>query len=278
MTKQAAERYALVAAGCVIVGLTAGAFWLSYAHLAEVAGRHGLGNAPQRQWMWPATLDAFIVAGELLMLRAGLRRVPDWWAVALTVAGSVGSIALNVAGVSGTRDNTAVPLLDYVVAAVPPTAALLAFGVLMRQIHQLIAEPSDPAGPDDSGDHDASAAERLFEGEQRARQLHPVAAGTALDLEQPEAVEGDDNVEHEPDGPEADTGQTLSARSVGRPVSGDLDEMLPIAERMEEKRTRETVARAIREAGHTISSQRLTLLMAALKQQLPASPESQTHH
>ncbi len=41
-TKQAAERYVLIAAGVVIVALTAGAFWLSYAHLAEVAGQHGL--------------------------------------------------------------------------------------------------------------------------------------------------------------------------------------------------------------------------------------------
>ncbi|WP_322871091.1 DUF2637 domain-containing protein [Streptomyces goshikiensis] len=67
---QAAERYALAVAGCVIIALTAAGFWLSYAHLAEVAGRHGLGTSPARQWAWPATLDAFIVAGEVLMLRA----------------------------------------------------------------------------------------------------------------------------------------------------------------------------------------------------------------
>ncbi|MFJ3755457.1 DUF2637 domain-containing protein [Streptomyces sp. NPDC090080] len=143
MAKRAAERYALGAAGVVIITLTAGGFWLSYAHLAEVAGQHGLGGSPVRQWAWPATLDAFIVAGELLMLRAGLRRVPDWWAIGLTATGSVGSIALNVAGVSRTGNATAVSHLDYVVAAVPPTAALLAFGVLMRQIHQLVAEPTE---------------------------------------------------------------------------------------------------------------------------------------
>lgn len=141
MTKHTAERYALIAAGTVIVALTAGGFWLSYAHLAQVAGQHGLHNSPARQWAWPATLDAFIVAGELLMLRAGLRKIPDWWAIALTATGSVGSIALNVAGVNGTRHGSSVPLLDYVIAAVPPAAALLAFGVLMRQIHHLVTEP-----------------------------------------------------------------------------------------------------------------------------------------
>ncbi|MFJ4686230.1 DUF2637 domain-containing protein [Streptomyces sp. NPDC088789] len=140
---QTAERYVLAAAGAVIVALTAGAFWLSYAHLAEVAGQHGLGHSPVRRWAWPATLDAFIVAGELLMLRAGLRGVTDGWAIALTATGALGSIALNVAGVASADSGRPVPLLDYVVAAVPPTAALLAFGVLMRQIHQLVDQPAD---------------------------------------------------------------------------------------------------------------------------------------
>ncbi|MFB7255095.1 DUF2637 domain-containing protein, partial [Streptomyces nojiriensis] len=140
MTEETADRYALIAAGSVIIVLTGAGFWLSYAHLAEVAGRHGLNSSPIRQWAWPATLDMFIVAGELLMLRAGLRRVTDWWAVGLTAVGSLGSIALNVAGVNGTT-NGPVPLLDYLVAAVPPTGAMLAFGVLMRQIQQRVARP-----------------------------------------------------------------------------------------------------------------------------------------
>ncbi|MFE7947142.1 DUF2637 domain-containing protein [Streptomyces sp. NPDC057426] len=140
-TGHAAERFALGAAGAVIIVLTAGAFWLSYAHLADVAGQHGLGGSPMRRWAWPATLDAFIIAGELLMLRASLRQVTDLWAIAVTAIGSVGSIALNVAGVSGTSSPRTVHWLDYVVAAVPPTAALLAFGVLMRQIHQLVERP-----------------------------------------------------------------------------------------------------------------------------------------
>jgi hypothetical protein len=123
------------AAGAVIVVLTVVAFWLSYDHLHTVAAAHGLGSTASRSWAWPSCLDAFVVVGELLMLRAGLRRTGiDWWAVALTVTGSGGSIALNVLGV-GSR----AALLDYVVAGIPPTAALLAFGVLMRQLHQALA-------------------------------------------------------------------------------------------------------------------------------------------
>ncbi|MEV7994934.1 DUF2637 domain-containing protein [Streptomyces sp. NPDC086077] len=123
-----------VAAGVVIIALTATAFWLSYAHLAEVALAHGMEGKEIRAWAWPACLDLFIMAGEILWLRASLSHRVDWWAIALTVIGSGGSIALNVAGVGSHADP-----LDYVVAAVPPTAALLAFGALMRQIHQALA-------------------------------------------------------------------------------------------------------------------------------------------
>lgn len=129
-----AQRVIFTAAGIVIVALTGAAFWLSYAHLAlDVAGAHGLSGA--RMWAWPATLDAFIIAGELLMLLAALRGQRDPWAIGLTVVGSGGSIALNVAGVISKET----PFLDYVVAGVPPTAALLAFGALMRQIHQVLS-------------------------------------------------------------------------------------------------------------------------------------------
>lgn len=124
-----------IGAGLVIIALTAAAFWLSYAHLAEVALAHGMEGKEVRAWAWPATLDLFIVAGELLMLRAALAGTVDPWAIGLTVVGSGSSIALNVAGVGGNAEP-----LDYVVAAVPPTAALLAFGALMRQIHQALAE------------------------------------------------------------------------------------------------------------------------------------------
>lgn len=166
---ESAERFTLAAAGAVIAALTAAAFWLSYAHLAEVAGQHGLARSPERQWAWPGTLDAFIVIGELLMLRAGLRKVTDWWAVALTAVGSIGSIALNVAGVSGTGTDP-VPMLDYVVAAVPPTAALLAFGVLMRQIHQHVAPPGDLAPIPTEGVPEGAVAVRTTTGDQPSAQ------------------------------------------------------------------------------------------------------------
>lgn len=134
-------RHLAAGAAGVTIALTAGAFWLSYEHLHDVAAANGLQDA--RAWAWPGTVDLFIVAGELLILRAALRGRLDWFAYLLTAAGSLGSIALNVAGVGWGADP-----LEYVVAAVPPVAALLAFAALMRQVHEALAKRVDvPIAP-----------------------------------------------------------------------------------------------------------------------------------
>ncbi|EMF56587.1 DUF2637 domain-containing protein [Streptomyces sp. SID5476] len=260
-TKQAAERYALVAAGVVIVALTAGGFWLSYAHLAEVAGQHGLKSSPVRQWAWPATLDAFIVAGELLMLRAGLRRVTDGWAIALTATGSVGSIALNVAGVSGTGNASTVPLLDYVVAAVPPTAALLAFGVLMRQIHQVVDQPADhwDAAPFQLPEPPVTAPARPAEPPaEPVRPAEPQAAGSVRPTEPPLEVS-----ESKPSG--------------GRPPKATLAELVEIGRiALAEHGTlsRSLLRNAVKDRDLTIGSQRQTEVMEILRPEIEAAAKT----
>jgi hypothetical protein len=123
-----------IGAAAIITAITGIAFWLSYHHLHDVAAGNGLGMDPARAWAWPAVLDLFYLAGELLILRASYLRTVDWWAIGLTAIGALGSIGLNVAGVGA----DAAPL-EYVVAAVPPVAALFAFGALMRQLHTWFA-------------------------------------------------------------------------------------------------------------------------------------------
>ncbi|MFI1783518.1 DUF2637 domain-containing protein [Streptomyces rubiginosohelvolus] len=249
-----AERLVLGAAGIVIVVLTAGAFWLSYAHLADVAGQHGLGASPIRRWAWPATLDAFIVAGELLMLRAALRRTTDLWAVAVTVAGSVGSIALNAAGVSGADSERSVPLLDYVVAAVPPAAAMVAFGVLMRQIHQHVA-PADV--PSDIG----SAAVR-----NRPVSEHCEGRRQDAAAEVPQAS-GEERTES--------TSPVPKAKPVGgRPPKATIEELKSIgraAGRQHGKLTRGLLRAAVKERNLTIGSARQTEVMESLRPELEAA-------
>lgn len=134
LTPVGVEQAITALASVLTVVLTAVAFWLSYEHLQEVAAAHGMAEAVARSWAWPATVDLFIVIGELLILRASLVHRVDWWAIGLVTAGDGASIGLNVAGVG--QDANA---LNYVVAAVPPVAALLAFGALMRQVHAYLA-------------------------------------------------------------------------------------------------------------------------------------------
>lgn len=184
-----------VAAGVVIVALTAAAFWLSYAHLHDVAATYGLGGSPERAWAWPATLDLFIVAGEIMMLVAALAKRRDWWAIGLTVAGSVGSIVLNVLGVGPDAEP-----LAYVVAAVPPAAALLAFGALMRQLHAAVAAQEKPAG-EPAQDAPVIVVEKV----QEAPQAPAAPAPLPVVVEELEALEAatetpeeDDQEEPEP--------------------------------------------------------------------------------
>ncbi|WP_438272027.1 DUF2637 domain-containing protein [Streptomyces mirabilis] len=177
------------------VTLTAAAFWLSYAHLHQVAAGHGLGHEEIRSWAWPATIDLFIAIGELLTLRASLMRQVDWGAIGLTVIGSGGSIALNVAGVGAGAS-----MLDYVVAAVPPVAALLAFGALMRQVHGFLfgRAPEQAATPltlaaDESesptpAEPLASATTAAPKKPARTERVAPVTPLVSLDRESPEST------------------------------------------------------------------------------------------
>lgn len=286
-TKLPAEQYVLRAAGIVIVALTAGAFWLSYAHLAEVAAQHGLRDSPTRRWAWPATLDAFIVAGELLMLRAGLRRVTDRWAIGVTAIGSFGSIGLNVAGVTGPRDVGSVPLLDYVVAAVPPAAAMVAFGVLMRQIHELVAQPV--------ADHPATDSAQVPQ-PPASTSVHPVEpSGTVVD----QSVEAP--VEHvrpaellvEPgqitelptaasvQPPESRADAAAGKPRGGRPPGAPLEVLVEIgraAAAEQGKLTRTVVRTAVEDKGLTIGSRRLTDVMDILRAEPEATVETDRPH
>lgn len=143
-------------ASVLTIALTAIAFWLSYEHLAEVAAGHGLEGV--RGWAWPATVDLFIVIGELLFLQASLQHKVDPFAIFMTASGSLGSVALNVAGVGEGASR-----MDYVVAAVPPVAALIAFAALMRQVHAALKSQASAEVVDQPLQEEVPALEEAVE-------------------------------------------------------------------------------------------------------------------
>jgi hypothetical protein len=214
-----------VGAAAVTIALTAAAFWLSYEHLHDIASSNGLTGA--RAWAWPATVDLFIVAGELLVLRASLRGAIDKWAYALAAVGSLGSIALNVFGVG----NGAQPM-EYVVAAVPPSAALIAFGALMRQVHDTLhriqtAAALTPPRPADDFEHAAEQAVEVAEPTTADAAPHPhpqesataSAAAQAPDAPAPQPQpepRTPASVVRELPGPDADAALLASALQVNR--------------------------------------------------------------
>lgn len=281
-TKLPAEQYVLRAAGIVIVALTAGAFWLSYAHLAEVAAQHGLHDSPTRRWAWPATLDAFIVAGELLMLRAGLRRVTDPWAIGVTAIGSFGSIGLNVAGVTGTRDAGSVPLLDYVVAAVPPAAAMVAFGVLMRQIHELVAEPVDHPAPASAQLPEPPATTSVQPTEALANAVGqsagaPVGRFGFAELVVEPGPAAEPSAAQSVQSPESPASAAADKLRGGRPPGAPLDVLVEIgraAAAEQGKLTRAVVRTAVEDKALTVGSKRLTEVMNVLRAEDDALAES----
>lgn len=221
---------AALAAGAALVtiALTGAAFWLSYEHLHDIADGNGLDGA--RAWAWPATVDLFIVAGELLVLRASLRGAVDGWAYALAAVGSGGSIALNVFGVG----DGAQPM-EYVVAAVPPSAALIAFGALMRQVHDALHRIQAAAEP--AADDFERAAEQAVEVAEPSPH-----GGLVLDLAP--------MMQPHPDVRAAASLPAQPPRAVAELPSADADAALLVA-------ARELNAAAIAESGRPASLRRL---------------------
>lgn len=124
--------YALMAA--VTVMATAVGFWLSYAGLHSFAVQAGLSG--REAWAWPASVDLFILAGELGITISTVRDGhPDWRAWGYFAAGCAPSVTFNVLHVTSSFPAWG----KYAVAATPPVAAVLALAALMQQVISLPA-------------------------------------------------------------------------------------------------------------------------------------------
>ena len=124
------------------VAATVVGFWLSYAGLHSFALRSGLQGA--EAWAWPASVDLFILAGELGITISAIRHVSDPLAWGYLLAGFGPSVVFNVLHVAAVTPAWG----RYAVAAVPPVAAMLALAALMRQVYRLAVEAHLAAGPE----------------------------------------------------------------------------------------------------------------------------------
>lgn len=121
------SRWAVGMAVAVTLVVAAGAFWLSFAALADLAYRSGI---PAHQaWAWPVVVDGLIIAATIALVAMSAhepraRRYP--WAV--LGAGAAVSVAANAthALVAGPADAAVPPVVAALVGAVAPSALVIA--------------------------------------------------------------------------------------------------------------------------------------------------------
>lgn len=107
------------ASGTVLIG--AGAFWLSFTALADLAVRSGIGGG--QAWIWPLLVDGLIVVATVAVVALDGRRAA-WYPWALLIGGALVSVFANAAHALVTAEASVPGLLAATVAAVPPLVLL----------------------------------------------------------------------------------------------------------------------------------------------------------
>lgn len=135
-------RLAMITAVIGTVFIAAGAFWLSFTSLSDLACRSGLD--PAQSWVWPLIVDGIIVVATVAAVALARSRVA-WYPWMLLIAGAAISVAANAIHAI-VADTTEVPLLLAAsVSAVPPLVLLAIThltSVLMRHDPALAAAPA----------------------------------------------------------------------------------------------------------------------------------------
>ncbi len=112
------------AAGTAVAGtvfIAAGAFWLSFTSLADLAARSGIGAG--QAWAWPLIVDGIIVVATVAVVAlAGQRSA--WYPWALLTGGALVSVTANAIHAVVAADADVPGILAASVAAVPPVVLL----------------------------------------------------------------------------------------------------------------------------------------------------------
>lgn len=115
------QRWAVVTAVAGTVFIAAGAFWLSFTSLADLAARSGIGRS--QAWAWPLIVDGIIVVATVAVVAlAGHRSA--WYPWVLLTGGALVSVTANAIHAVVAADADVPGLLAASVAAVPPVVLL----------------------------------------------------------------------------------------------------------------------------------------------------------
>ncbi|MGO0577343.1 DUF2637 domain-containing protein [Ornithinimicrobium panacihumi] len=131
------------------VFIAAGAFWLSYTALADLARRSGIGAG--QAWAWPLIVDGIIVVATVAVVALAGHRAA-WYPWTLLGGGAAVSVTANAIHAILTADVDVPPVLAASVAAVPPVVllAITHLTVILTRTpqHEPVAKPESSAGPD----------------------------------------------------------------------------------------------------------------------------------
>lgn len=116
------RRLAVVTAITGTVFIAAGAFWLSFTALADLARRSGI-DAGQA-WAWPLIVDGIIVVATVAVVALASQSRPTWYPWTLLAAGAVVSVTANAIHAIIASDTDVPAVLAASVAAIPPLVLL----------------------------------------------------------------------------------------------------------------------------------------------------------
>ncbi|WP_314507488.1 DUF2637 domain-containing protein [uncultured Microbacterium sp.] len=114
-------RLAMLTAVVGTVFIAAGAFWLSFTSLADLARRSGL--AAEQAWAWPLIVDGIIVVATVAVVVLGGSR-GAWYPWMLLFAGALISVTGNALHAVVTATSEVPLVLAAAVAAIPPLVLL----------------------------------------------------------------------------------------------------------------------------------------------------------
>jgi len=140
---------AIVTAITGTVFIAAGAFWLSFTALADLAQRSGI-DAGQA-WAWPLIVDGIIVVATVAVVALASQRRPTWYPWTLLAAGAAVSVTANAIHAIIAADTDVPSVLAASVAAIPPLVLLSITHltvILTRPTQAPATEPTEdlPAG------------------------------------------------------------------------------------------------------------------------------------
>ena len=120
-SRAAGRRWAVVTAVSGTVFIAAGAFWLSFTALVDLAARSGVGAG--QAWAWPLIVDGIIVVATVAVVALAGQKTA-WYPWALLIGGAAVSVAANAIHAVVAADADVPGVLAASVAAVPPVVLL----------------------------------------------------------------------------------------------------------------------------------------------------------